>query len=325
MVNTDRQQESKLDVLWKDVVQYRSGEHFKKILDACVRFRTLAPYNAMLVQMQRPGARFVLTQRQWKTQYNRVPKYNARPIVLLMPFGPVEFVFEIGDTVPKEENTLFAAPSDDDILNEIAEPFKVKQAVPKKTLDTLIDNLAFYGIGVELAMSAGSAYGAKLELMTNDSINITVPIDWRGNVARRADYAISVNRNAGSGEIFAAICHELGHFFCHHLPMPRQWKEKRWNTRNIEHKWEEFEAESVAWLVCERMGMESTSIKYLAGYADRFDSNEYISENVSIERILAAVKEVEKMLKPLSYKDGFLYKHCEDFKQQVKNVIHSTI
>ena len=133
--------ESKLDILFSEVKAYRKSKHFAELLGFCAKFKTLAPYNAMLVQMQRPGARFVLTQRQWKTQYNRVPKYNARPIVLLMPFGPVEFVFEIGDTVPKEENTLFAAPSDDDILNEIAEPFKVKQAVSKKTLDTLIDNV----------------------------------------------------------------------------------------------------------------------------------------------------------------------------------------
>ena len=317
---TNKTQESNLDQLIKKVRHYRSGEHFKEILNACSRFRNLAPYNAMLIEMQRPGSEYVLTREQWEERYNRVIKPNARPLIILVPFGPVEFVFEIGDTKQMKKDGIPQGPSDMDILNEIAEPYKIKQDVPKKLLDNLRRNLVFYGIDTDLGMVAGASYGAKIELLQQNRKEITIPINRNQTEKWQAGYLLSVNRNAENSEQFASICHELGHLFCYHLPMPTDWKEKMWEVRHPEHKWKEFEAESVSWIVCERLGIHNPSEYYLANYVDTTDTESYISEHVSVERIMTAANEIERMLKPLSCCNGYLYKHCGGFKQLCRQV-----
>lgn len=311
----DKTQEGNLDLLLKRVIQYRSSEHFQEILKACTKFRNLAPYNAMPIEMQRPGSMYVLTQDQWEKRYNRVLKPNARPLIILVPFGPVEFVFEIGDTMQSERNGTLFGPSDEDILNEIAEPYKIKQDVPLRTLDNLIKNLAFHGIDTDFGMAAGAGYGAQIKVLFDNRKDITIPFNKNRNIKWQAGYLLSVNRNAENSELFASICHELGHLFCYHLLMPGDWKEKAWNVRAIEHKWKEFEAESVSWIVCERLGIHNPSEGYLAGYIDKTETVSYISEQVSVERIMAAANEIERMLNVQNYRNGLLYKHCDDFKK----------
>ena len=313
---TDRQTESNLDTLWQRVIEYRSSKHFEEILKACTRFRNLAPYNAMLVQMQRPGAEYVLTEEQWERLYGRTLKPNARPLIILVPFGPVQFVFEIGDTVRQtRQGTLFGL-SDEEIIDRIAAPYRIKQNVPRQAYDNLVNNLVYYGISDDFEMVAGAGYAAKIEPLAGKRKEIHVPVSRPSVMTWNAGYLLSVNRNAERGEQFASVCHELGHLFCHHLPMPPNWNEKGWKVRKLHHKWEEFEAESVSWIVCERLGIHNPSEGYLAGYASQTDSVSYISQQVSIERILAAANEIERMLNPLKYRDGLLYRHCGEFKRR---------
>ena len=89
---------SSIDRLFRDVKRYRKCSEFKKKLEFYASFPYLGVYNAALVEQQRPGARFVLTSKKWLEKYNRKIKPNARPVIILMPFYPVEFLFDITDT-----------------------------------------------------------------------------------------------------------------------------------------------------------------------------------------------------------------------------------
>ena len=63
---------------------------------------------------------------------------------------------------------------------------------------------------------------------------------------------------------YATLVHELGHLYCGHLGTPhdRWWPDRRGLTQQVE----EFEAESVAYLVCHRVGILPTSDQYLSGH-----------------------------------------------------------
>lgn len=87
-----------IDLLLHEVERFSSCDNFKAMLEFCARFRKLAPYNAMFLQVQMPNARFVLSANQWRNHFHRQPKANARPLITLVPFGPIEFLYEIGDT-----------------------------------------------------------------------------------------------------------------------------------------------------------------------------------------------------------------------------------
>lgn len=53
-----------VDELQHLIRDFRSKIDFKKLLDFVGRSRMLAPYNAMLVEMQKPGSTFVFNGRK---------------------------------------------------------------------------------------------------------------------------------------------------------------------------------------------------------------------------------------------------------------------
>ena len=76
----------KVDELFHSIGKYRKSSEFLELLNFCRKFHYLSPYNAMLVQIQRPGARLVLTAGKWKSSYNIGVKQAARPLMILIPF-----------------------------------------------------------------------------------------------------------------------------------------------------------------------------------------------------------------------------------------------
>ena len=233
---------------------------------------------------------------------------------MLVPFGPVDFLFEINDTYPLKTGLFWK--TDDEILEEIAAPYKTRKDISDDILNATIDRLPIHGIAIDTSFVAGVSYAARIELLPNHSHSINLHVSKDKNINWRANYLLSVNKNAQKGERFASICHELGHLFCQHLIAPRDWE--KWQVRNLTHAAQEFEAESVSWLVCERLSIGNPSEKYLSGY---LTSNNEIPSEVSIEKILYAVKEVWNICSleiHASYRDGLLYKHCDDFKESVK-------
>ena len=64
------------------------------------KFPYLAPYNAMMVKVQKPGSAFVVTLDTWQKVYHRRPKPGARPLVILRRFGPISKVFKKSQHYP---------------------------------------------------------------------------------------------------------------------------------------------------------------------------------------------------------------------------------
>src|SRR4051812_3526844 len=63
-----------LDELFTSTHQYRSSKGYNELLTFIRRFRFYSPYNAMLVHVQMPGARFVAPPHRWKRDYQRTIK-----------------------------------------------------------------------------------------------------------------------------------------------------------------------------------------------------------------------------------------------------------
>lgn len=306
-----------LDILFQRIKEYRTSSYYWDLLQVCKRFRHLAPYNAMLVNMQKPGSRYVLSEQEWLKRYNRTIKPNAQPLVVLVPFGPVDFLFEISDTQPNKTRGLFDL-SNEQILEEIEAPYRTKKDVSPETEKMLLDNCALHGVAIDDKMNAGASYAAKIELMSTEAKPLTIHINSKLQTDYTPPYLISINKNAAPGERFANTVHELGHLFCFHLSAPTRWKD--WKTRRLSHDVEEFEAESVAWLICERLGIGNPSEKYLANYLDK---NDQIPPHVSVERIFSAFNNVWAMINPeqkMTCRDGLIYKNDSDFKQKVKQL-----
>mgnify|MGYP001333939240 CR=1 FL=1 len=89
---------SLLDHLLTESKLYKSGDEYKALLDFTIRMRNFAPFNAMLIDIQKPGIRFAASALDWEMRFKRRPKQDARPLLILWPFGPVALVYDIDDT-----------------------------------------------------------------------------------------------------------------------------------------------------------------------------------------------------------------------------------
>ncbi|MDR1686247.1 MAG: ImmA/IrrE family metallo-endopeptidase [Desulfovibrio sp.] len=251
-----------LDELFHSVGTYKLSKDFKELLEFMKRFPKIAPYNAMLLHIQKPGSKYVATAKQWKKNFNRTIKPNAHPLVILQVFGPVAFVFEINDT------------EGGDFHEELYNPFYTQGNISGLYFQTLVSNMQYkYPLTYYEADHGTSSAGSIRKYAKGAHIF----------------YEIGVNKNLSREGKFATIAHELGHLFCGHLGTPDK---KLWPDSSAKgHEAEEFEAESVAWLVCERANIKNPSAAYLSGYMDK---NGQIPQ-ISLENVLKAAGKVESL------------------------------
>src|ERR1035441_7148432 len=89
---------SLLDQLLTDSRLYKQSKDYKDLLDFVVRLRNFAPFNAMLLQVQKPGLKYAASAHDLLVRFGRTPKEAARPLLILWPFGPVAPVYDVLDT-----------------------------------------------------------------------------------------------------------------------------------------------------------------------------------------------------------------------------------
>ena len=270
--NIDKRSSAKaLDELFLAAGTYRKSSAYRELLKFMRRFPRLAPYNAMLIHTQNPGSRLVLTASQWEKKCHRYVKQGAKPMIILRPFGPVDFVFDIGDTE--------GAPVPERLLN----PFPVKGNVSHAVYERLHHALNLEGVIYETSDFAPALAGKISRLPSPHR-------DRRQGYSFLYYFCMTINSRQSETENFATMTHELGHMFCGHLGSPvKGWLPERTDTTRNER---EFEAESVAWLVCGRQGLQPNSDDYLSGY---LNAHEEIPD-ISLEAVLKSVTVIEDMI-----------------------------
>ena len=102
-------------------------------------------------------------------------------------------------------------------------------------------------------------------------------------------YELLLNSNLSREARYATLAHELGHLYCGHLgtPQPKWWPDRRGLPLEIM----EFEAESVCYLVCTRLGIDNPSAEYLAAYVRDYDT----TPSISLDSVLKSSWLIEQM------------------------------
>lgn len=272
-----------LDELFCFARQYRSSKSYDGLLKFIAGFRSYAPYNAMLVQVQMQGARFVAPAHRWSLQYGRTVKVNARPLVILQPMGPVMFVFNVSDTEAGNDSKPLPP--------EVENPFEVRGGKIGDQVDWTVENAKRDGIRIQ-PRKEGSQSTGSIRPAGGGKVVFDAGRDRDGNpklVEVPLRYDMLFNGTASKEARYATVVHELAHLYCGHLGTPNA---KWWpDRRGLDLQTQEFEAESVAYLVCTRIGIDNPSEKYLAGY---FGRNEEVP-NISVDAVMKAAGLIEQM------------------------------
>ena len=141
-----------IDELFHAVDDYRQGKDFKELLNFIKKFPNIAPYNAFLLHVQKPGSKYVASVSEWKEQFNRTIKPGARPLVILWPFSPVRFVFELEDT-----------EGDDPFPEYLLKPFKTEGKISSRVFKRLLRNLPRDGVSCHEAGN-GRVFGGHIRM-----------------------------------------------------------------------------------------------------------------------------------------------------------------
>ena len=269
--------------LFNEILKFGSFDDFIDFVIFVGRLRNLSVFNSALIYCQRPGAQWVDTELRWKRR-GRVIKPNAIPIVILKPFGPVEFVYEYEDTsgapVPSLVTPIKQAGIEE--LNNVN---------LQSVIQRLNNNYIYFG---ERPM--GERLHGFIELADeNLSVEITVKNKKEPYYAP-AKYALIVNPNKPVSQIYLNIIHELGHLFCGHLPLPLHMRKDKKGLVKCDRSYldvntKEHEAEAVCKIFCERIGIKYDNYEYLEGYrnsgkAPEIDMNAVINATDQICKLL---------------------------------------
>lgn len=236
-------------------------------------------FNSALIILQRPGALYIESEEEWERRYNRHVRPDATPIVVMIPFGPINFVYDFADTygnqVPKNMKDTFAFPKPDPQIGKI---------LPK--LVYVLNQLGIhYG-----EKDYGSRRGGQVEYLETP-IKVKA-YEREKEIATYSHYAITVNKNVDDDGKATTILHEVGHILCGHLPVDKENQRLKVMDRSIEYlskEQEEFEAEKVCELVCKTLGFSYDNTQYLSDCL-RNEKEPYFSVRIVVEAADKIVK-----------------------------------
>lgn len=256
---------SLLDQLLADSRLYTQSKDYKDLLEFVVRLRNFAPFNAMLLQVQKPELSYAASARDWRERFGRTPKEGTRPLLILWPFGPVALVYDVLDTegepLPEDVASFFAHGRIDE--NQLAAfmPLMSKKGIESCWVD------------------AGDQKAGSIRVIQRATKD-----------KEATPYRMHINRNHSAVVQFATLAHELGHLFLGHLGPDKVLNVPQ--RPQMTHAQRELEAESVADLVCARNGVTSKSETYLVNYV----AQNTTVDQLDLYQVMRAAGQVETLL-----------------------------
>lgn len=255
---------SALAKLLTDSKLYTQSKDYKELLDFVVKLRNFAPFNAMLLQIQKPGLSYAASASDWMKRFGRWPKEGARPLLILRPFGPVDLVYDVMDT---EGNPL---PED-------VKSFSAHGVICPSRLIEFQQKLKERNI-VWKTIDAGDNRAGSIRIIQRASADKEDTL-----------YQIQINGNHEPPVQFATLTHELGHLLMGHLGADKNFRVPC--RLGLSLAQEELEAETVLYIVCARNDVNSKAETYLSNYVEQNTT----LDDIDIYRVLCAVGEIEKL------------------------------
>lgn len=272
-----------IDDLVSDAQRYRSSADYRELVEFMARFRRQKPFNALLLHAQRPGAQFVAPAHRWVEKYERQVKPGETPLVALQPFGPVMFVYDVSQTEPMGDTAL-----PDRFANAFAMP-AMRHA--EEVLPRLVENAKADGVRVAHGAAGAGHAGHISAVIEGRTQDVVVDRRLMTKVRVPVRYEVVLNRDHSPTEQLTTLAHELAHLYCGHVgtPDPTWWPDRRKTTTRVR----EFEAETVAYLVCQRVDESARMPPYLDGY---LEDNDTVPEGISLDVVTKAAGMIIELL-----------------------------
>ena len=248
-------------------------------------------FNSILIYAQRPGAVMLATERYWNTVYRRKIKHESTPIVIMKPFGPVEFIYDYSDTYGEKD--LFPCRLTHTDSFDIQEWWT----------GDLIESLMHTGI-LYTESNFGTRRGADICIL-DEPRSYRYITNSRNEKVIKTDCCITVNSMSDNGAKFTAILHELGHLFCGHLKRgsytPKNIKFSNRVNEKLTENQREHEAEITKNIVCKILGIKLlNTCNYLQSYKNKDGNTPLINYNEIIKAVDKILNIIPQSIKEFS-------------------------
>lgn len=266
--NQERQEkvEEAFNLIEEGIEKITSTDSYIDFLKFASKFTQYSFRNQMLIWMQMPSAKLVAGYNTWKNKHNRQVKKGAKGIRILRPSGSytIEKENEDGETEEKTIKT-FSPTYVFDISQTEGEP-----------VSSLSDHIQ--------TIEGETDLYEKVKSICTFPVEERLDTEGADGFFHLKDEFIAIKRANPTNHKLLTLVHEWGHGLLHSLD-----KEKE--RGKLSRKERELEAESVGFIVCHLLGIDTSANSF--GYLATFGRNSAIDYiNKSKEHIEGAVKAI---------------------------------
>ena len=298
---------AKLEQGVKEVFQ---GENYKEYLKFCAKLPRYSVNNQLLIMMQKPDATVCQSYTGWKDAGRQVKK-GEHGIRILAP-APYKIERE-QDKLDQRGRPIL--DRDGEPVKEVVE-IKVNAFKPVSTFDgSQTEGKPLPKVGVEELTGSVEGYAMLLDAILQA---VPVPVTFE-NIESGAkgfyhleENRIAVQEGMSEAQTVKTILHEASHQALHSREAMQQSGDKKSRGQK------EVEAESVAFVVCQHYGIDTSdySFGYVAGWAADKELKELKGSLDLIRRSAAdlIVKIDDKVAEMTSTKDidAFVAEHADE-------------
>lgn len=250
-----------IDQLFYRAQNYESSDEYIQTLNFIKNLKNMAPFNAWLIYQQNPDVTYTATADEWAKRFQRSIKPKARAYVIMKAFGPVEFVYDVLDTVGEK------------LPSAIQAPFRAEGIVPQHALDAI------------------------LKCCMNKSINVSYDFTldirlagWTSHNKLNETQQITINADHSAELQFSTLIHELAHLMLGHCGkfLHCECEDRREISRDVM----EIEAETISWLICNRLDIKTNADSYLSNHIKNKES----LQKISLQKILTTSDRIENII-----------------------------
>ena len=262
-----------IDSLLRRASQHRRSEKHEEFIEFISRFRHYSFFNATLVYIQNPKVSFFGTDSFWKNKFKRKVNPDAKPYIILMPGGPIGFVYDVFETNGEESAYDFIN------LGAYKYIYETKGHLSERVYNLIIEETQNWSISVYYKVFSFFKAGYVQD--------------------KNSRLKIFLKEHETQKNNFATLTHELAHIFLGHLgdrELSNRKKDKvlRIGKRDLTIQARELEAETVSFLVCNKLNLEPNSHTYIASYIDKDE----VFDNISYAEIIKCADKIIKLFLP---------------------------
>lgn len=286
------------DKLEQGIKELFESERFKEYLRTMSKFYNYSFNNTLLIAMQKPEATYVAGYTSWQRNFDRQVMKGEKGIKILAP-APYKTQEEREKVDPVTQKPVIGA--DGKAVTETVEVlrpafkvvsvFDVSQTDGKELPDIIVDELkgtvenyeAFFD-----ALRQESPVSISFEDIPGGAKGFFSPVESR----------IAIQEGMSEIQTVKTAIHEIAHAKLHAFKQDEQAAPEDKKDRHTK----EVEAESVAYTVCQRYGIETSdySFGYIAGWSSGKETKELKSSLDTIRKTAAEMIEgIDAKLKVL--------------------------